>query len=163
MHQLHAIQYLPISKAAAWDFLSEPGNLKVITPQHMGFHILSGADRTIFEGQIIQYRVSPFTGYSTRWVTEITHVHHGDYFVDEQRFGPYDLWHHKHFLESVEDGVRMTDVIDFKLPGGFLGRIAYRLLIRKQLYRIFNYRTKRLQELFGSFDGASPSLSITTL
>ncbi len=163
MHQLKAIQYLPVSKNVAWDFLSTAGNLKTITPEHMGFDIISGDDRPLFAGQIIQYRVTPFTGYTTRWVTEITHVQKGDYFVDEQRFGPYDLWHHKHFLESVDGGVRMTDVIDFKLPMGFLGRIAYHTLVRKQLFQIFKYRNTRLQEIFGNSDGMVTSLSITTM
>ena len=85
----------------AWDFLSDPKNLKVITPDAMGFQILSGADRAMFSGQIIQYTVSPLPGYSTRWVTEITHVNEGSYFVDEQRFGPYALWHHKHFITKT--------------------------------------------------------------
>jgi len=52
----------------------------------------------MYPGQIIQYKVSPFIGITTTWVTEITHVKKGEYFADEQRFGPYYLWHHKHFI-----------------------------------------------------------------
>ena len=134
----------------AWDFLSNPANLSVITPPHMGFKILSGADRPMFPGQIIQYKVSPFKGITTHWVTEITHVKEGEYFVDEQRFGPYALWHHKHFISPVEQGVLMEDLIDYKLPFGWLGRLAHPILVKKQLERIFTYREAKLNELFGA-------------
>ena len=90
-YQLYAKQGLPITKAKAWDFLSDPDNLSLITPEGMRFEILSGTSIPMFVGQIIQYKVSPFPGYKTRWVTEITHLKSGDYFVDEQRFGPYAL------------------------------------------------------------------------
>ena len=133
LYQLHAQQSLPISKAVAWEFLSNPENLKVITPEHMGFDILSGAEKCMFPGQIIQYRVKPFPFYSTKWVTEITHIKEGDFFVDEQRFGPYALWHHKHFLNETTEGVEMEDIVDYKIPFGFLGGLAQILFIKKQL------------------------------
>ena len=91
LYRLRTIQDLPISKDQAWDFLSDPKNLKTITPDYMGFNILSGADHKMFPGQIIQYIVTPVAGIPTKWVTEITHVKEGEYFVDEQRFGPYAL------------------------------------------------------------------------
>lgn len=97
IHTLHKKQKLPISVEEAWDFLSNPHNLKIITPDYMGFDIRSGADRPMFAGQLIQYIVTPIAGIETKWVTEITHVKENEYFVDEQRFGPYSLWHHKHF------------------------------------------------------------------
>ena len=137
LYQLHAKQAIPISKEEAWDFLSDPKNLKEITPDHMGFQILSGADRAMFQGQIIQYIVKPFPGISTKWVTEITHIKEGEYFVDEQRFGPYALWHHKHFLKEVDGGVEMEDIIDYKIPFGVLGRLMHPLIVKKQLKRIF--------------------------
>ena len=97
IYRLHKTQNIPITMNQAWEFLSSPANLKTITPDYMGFHILSGADRPMFPGQIIQYIVTPVMGIKTKWVTEITHVKDKEYFVDEQRFGPYALWHHKHF------------------------------------------------------------------
>lgn len=151
LYKLHAKQILPISREEAWDFLSDPANLQVITPPHMGFKILSGSDRQMFPGQIIQYTVSPFAGISTRWVTEITHVREGEYFVDEQRFGPYALWHHKHFISDVEGGVMMEDIIDYKLPLGILGQIANKILVKKKLENIFQYREQKLTELFGEY------------
>ena len=160
LYQLHAKQALPISREKAWNFLSDPKNLKVITPDHMGFHILSGADRPMFQGQIIQYVVKPFPGYSTKWVTEITHVREGEYFVDEQRFGPYALWHHKHFLSDIEGGVLMEDIIDYKIPFGIIGQLVQPFLVKKQLNQIFEYRESKLNELFGTIEGYKNHLEL---
>lgn len=135
----------------AWDFLSDPKNLKTITPDYMGFDILSGADRKMYPGQIIQYIVTPVAGIPTKWVTEITHVKEGEYFVDEQRFGPYALWHHKHFIKPIANGVEMEDIVDYKLPFGILGRLAHPILVKPKLKEIFDYRFKKLIELFGPY------------
>ena len=159
LYQLRSKQSLPISQEKAWEFLSSPGNLKTITPDHMGFNILSGDDKPMFPGQIIQYKVSPFPGYTTKWVTEITHVKEGEYFVDEQRFGPYALWHHKHFIKSIEDGVEMEDIIDYKIPFGIIGEWAHPILVKKQLLQIFKYREQKLTELFGKIDSIPNELT----
>ena len=151
VYTLYKKQQLPISKKEAWSFLSEPKNLKVITPNYMGFDILAGADRPIFAGQIIQYIVTPILGIKTKWITEITHVVNGEYFVDEQRFGPYALWHHKHFIKEIDGGVEMEDIVDYKLPFGILGQLIHPFLVKPRLEQIFNYRTKKLEELFGKF------------
>ncbi|MDT8415584.1 MAG: SRPBCC family protein [Flavobacteriaceae bacterium] len=152
LHTLHSIQKLPIPLEQAWDFLSNPANLSVITPPDMGFVIRSGADRKMYPGQIIHYWVSPIAGIKTQWVTEITHVQNLQFFVDEQRFGPYKMWHHKHFLKAVDGGVEMEDIIHYVIPFGFLGSVAHQLFIRKKLETIFEYRRLKLIELFGSFD-----------
>lgn len=152
IYTLHTKQKLPISVEEAWNFLSDPKNLKVITPDYMGFNILSGADRPMFPGQIIQYIVTPIAGIKTKWVTEITHVCKNEYFVDEQRFGPYALWHHKHFIKEIEGGVEMEDVIDYKLPLGFLGELFQPFLVAPKLKEIFDYRQKKLIELFGEYE-----------
>ncbi len=151
LYNLHSTQKLPISVEEAWNFLSDPRNLKVITPDYMGFEILSGADRPMFPGQIIQYIVTPIAGIKTKWVTEITHVKEGEYFVDEQRFGPYALWHHKHFIKAIPGGVEMEDVIDYKLPMGLLGQMAHPFLVKPKLQEIFDYRQEKLLELFGEY------------
>ena len=151
IYTLHKKQNLPISIQQAWDFLSDPKNLKTITPEYMGFHILSGADRPMFAGQIIQYIVTPVLGIKTKWVTEITHVVDKNYFVDEQRFGPYALWHHKHFIKEIDGGIEMEDIIDYKVPFGSLGQLAHPILVKPKLEEIFNYRTKKLEALFGSY------------
>ena len=115
----------------------------------MNFRILSGADKTILPGQIIQYKVSPILGLNLKWVTEITHVKENEYFVDEQRFGPYSLWHHKHFIKEIDGGIEMEDVVDYKIPFGFLGQIAHPLFVKNKLRDIFKYREKKLIKLFG--------------
>ncbi|MDA9106753.1 SRPBCC family protein [Flavobacteriaceae bacterium] len=149
LYQIKTKQKLPISVDKAWEFLSNPKNLKEITPKHMNFRILSGADRSIFAGQIIQYKVTPMLGISTKWVTEITHVKDKEYFVDEQRFGPYALWHHKHFIKKIDGGVEMEDVIDYKIPFGIIGQIAHPIIVKNKLKQIFKYRENKLKELFG--------------
>ena len=151
IYTLHKKQNLPISVDEAWEFLSSPKNLKTITPDYMGFNILSGADRPMFPGQIIQYIVTPVLGIKTKWVTEITHVKDKEYFVDEQRFGPYSLWHHKHFIKAIDGGVEMEDIIDYKVPMGILGQMVHPILVKPKLEEIFNYRTKKLEELFGKY------------
>jgi len=163
LYQLHATQNLPISQKTAWEFFSNPTNLKNITPESMGFNILSGDDRVIFPGQIITYKVSPFPGYTTKWVTEITHVQEGTYFVDEQRFGPYTLWHHKHFITNIAGGVIIEDIIDYKLPLGILGQIMHPIIVKKQLLKIFNYRENKLSELFGSIPDTVGNLTLKTI
>jgi ligand-binding SRPBCC domain-containing protein len=163
LYRLSARQYLPIRPEVAWEFLSNPENLQKITPSHMGFKILSGADQGMYPGQIIQYSVAPVKGIRMRWVTEITHVKEGAYFVDEQRFGPYRLWHHKHFIAEVDNGVVMEDLIDYKLPLGPLGQLAQSFFVKKQLTGIFRFRERVLAERFGTLAGKPSSLSIETI
>jgi ligand-binding SRPBCC domain-containing protein len=163
MYRLSAHQYFPIQPKEAWDFLSSPENLQKITPKHMGFKILSGTQEPMYAGQVIQYTVSPFPGFRTRWVTEITHLEEGSYFVDEQRFGPYSFWHHKHFISAVENGTLMRDIIDYKLPMGPLGNLAQTLFVRRQLTAIFRYREKTLEAAFGRLPGYEAALAIKAI
>jgi len=151
LYTFHRTQKLPITLEQAWDFFSDPKNLKTITPEYMGFDIIAGADRRMYPGQIIEYRVSPLLGIKTKWVTEITHVVPNEYFVDEQRFGPYTLWHHKHFFSAIENGVAMEDLIHYKAPMGALGSLFTPLIVTPKLEEIFNYRTQKLTEMFGSY------------
>ena len=142
-------QKLPISMDVAWEFLSNPKNLKTITPEYMSFNIRSGADRKMYAGQIIQYIVTPILGIKARWVSEITQVVEKEYFIDEQRFGPYAFWHHKHFIKEIDGGVEMEDIIDYKVPLGILGQLVHPFLVKPKLEEIFEYRRKKLIELFG--------------
>ncbi len=151
IYSLHKKQNLPITLDQAWQFLSDPKNLKIITPDYMSFNIISGAERPMFAGQIIQYIVTPILGIKTKWVTEITHIVDKNYFVDEQRFGPYTMWHHKHFIKEIDGGVEMEDIIDYKLPFGVLGQMVQPFLVAPQLNEIFEYRKEKLEELFGTY------------
>lgn len=151
IYQLQSKQNLPITLDKAWDLLSNPKNLQMITPEYMGFKILSGADRDMYEGQIIQYIVTPLLGIPMKWVTEITHLKDKEYFVDEQRFGPYAFWHHKHFIKKIPGGVEMEDIVDYKIPFGILGQMVHPFLVAPVINEIFQYRRKKLIELFGEF------------
>jgi len=133
----------------AWDFFSSPKNLQKITPSQLGFKIISKhhGDK-MYAGQIIEYKVSPVLGIPIYWMTEITQVEDKKFFIDEQRFGPYSLWHHQHHFREVEGGVEMTDIVHYKLPLGILGDIAHALFVEKQLKGIFDYRFKIVEEMF---------------
>ncbi|NBV56459.1 MAG: hypothetical protein EBR72_01425 [Bacteroidetes bacterium] len=148
-YSLKTEQKLPISLQEAWDFFSSPKNLSKITPKHMGFIITNQPSETMFEGQIITYKVSPLLGVKISWMTEITTVKENEYFIDEQRFGPYSLWHHRHHFYEIDGGIKMIDEVNYKLPFGFLGSIAHHLFVRKKLKSIFEYREKVLIEMFG--------------
>ncbi|MFY7936536.1 MAG: SRPBCC family protein [Flavobacterium sp.] len=151
IYRLASKQNLPISKKEAWDFLSSPKNLKAITPEYMSFYFLCGAYTPLFDGKKFNFFVPPLLVINTTWVTEITHVVEGEYFVDEQRFGPYALWHHKHFIKEIPGGVEMEDIIDYKVPMGILGQLVHPFIVKPKLDEIFEYRRKKLIELFGEF------------
>lgn len=148
-YQFKQEQFIPASIDEVWDFISSPANLKVITPDYMGFDITSGdVPGKMYEGMIISYKVAPVLGIKTTWVTEITHIKDKEYFVDEQRVGPYTLWHHQHFIEPQENGVLMKDIVSYAPPMGFLGAIANTLMINSKLKEIFDYRTLAVEKKF---------------
>lgn len=143
-------QFIPSELETVWDFISSPKNLKEITPAYMGFDIVSESPvDKMYAGIIIAYKVSPMFGIKMNWVTEITHVEDKQYFVDEQRFGPYTFWHHKHFIKAVDGGVEMTDILHYKVPFGWIGDMVNTLIIRNKLKEIFDFRFKKLDEIFG--------------
>ena len=145
-YQLVKEQKIPASINDVWDFISSPRNLKDITPDYMGFDITSrDLPEKMYPGMIITYKVSPVLGIKITWVTEITHVRDKEYFVDEQRIGPYDLWHHQHQIVPVNGGVSMTDIVTYRPTFGFLGKIA------NKLKEIFDYRETAIEKRFGKF------------
>lgn len=140
LYRLESKQFLPIPIDEAWRFFSSPENLKEITPDHMGFNITSKRYEKMYPGMLITYVVTPLLGIKMRWCTEISQVVENQYFIDEQRFGPYNLWHHQHIFEEVEGGVEMTDIVHYGIPMGILGQWANTLFVKKQLTEIFRYR-----------------------
>jgi ligand-binding SRPBCC domain-containing protein len=152
-YTLNFSQKMPISLTEAWDFFSSPLNLSKITPKSMSFVITSdySTNTKMYEGMLISYKVSPLLGIKMDWITEITHVKEGAYFIDEQRFGPFALWHHEHHFAAIEGGVLMTDKLTYGVPFGFLGRIANSIMVAKQTQEIFDYRVKAVDELFGKY------------
>ena len=149
VYSIKTIQQLPMSLNDAWSFFSDPGNLKELTPDNLGFNIISKHHgKMMYAGQIIEYKVSPVLNIPIYWMTEITHVVDKKYFIDEQRFGPYELWHHQHHFKAVDGGVEMTDIVHYKLPFWFLGDIANSLFVKAQLKEIFDYRYQKAEKLF---------------
>ncbi|HSU50093.1 MAG TPA: SRPBCC family protein [Segetibacter sp.] len=150
VYSLKSTQIIPITLQRAWDFFSRPDNLKDITPSYMDFTVKSQHHgERMYAGQIIEYTVKPIFGIPIYWMTEITHVEDGRYFIDEQRFGPYSLWHHQHHFIEVNGGVEMTDIVHYKIPYWFLGDIANSFIVQNQLKQIFDYRYTSVKEKFG--------------
>ena len=151
MFTLHKTQKLPISLDTAWDFLCDASNLSKLTPSSMQMTILSGAEKPMYAGQILQYSVKPLPGFKTKWVSEITQYVPKKYFTDVQLYGPYAFWHHTHFVTEIEGGVIMEDLIYYKVPLGLLGKFVHPFLVKPKLQAIFNYRTQQLEAIFGKY------------
>lgn len=141
-------QYIKASVEEVWAFFSNPANLAELTPREMNFVTTTSPEDHIYAGQIITYTITPILGIKMKWMTEITHVQDKILFVDEQREGPYRLWHHQHHFIPYGEGVLMKDIVHYSLPFSFLGKLAHGLFVRKQLEDIFEYRRKKTDELF---------------
>lgn len=149
VYSFQTVQTIPVSLDVAWDFFSNPANLQAITPTNLGFKIISKYHGSVmYPGQVVEYTVKPLLGIPIYWMTEITHVEDKKYFVDEQRFGPYSLWHHQHHFKQVQGGVEMTDIVHYKVPFGFLGDIANSILVEKKLKEIFDFRFMVVEKRF---------------
>jgi len=151
-YQFERSQKINASKEEIWDFISSPANLKKITPEYMGFDITSKhSTEKMYEGMLISYIVKPLLNIKTCWVTEITHIKEGHFFIDEQRMGPYKLWHHQHFVSEIPGGVLMKDIVSYIPPFGFLGAIANQLIIKNKLEQIFAFRKAALDKKYGVY------------
>ena len=152
IYRFSTVQKIPVSINEAWSFFSRPNNLSAITPEELDFRIISlYHGEEMYPGQIIEYKVRPLLGIPVYWMTEITHVEDKKYFIDEQRFGPYALWHHQHHFKAIEGGVEMTDIIHYKVPMRILGDIANALIVRRSLEKIFRFRHEAVEKKFGKF------------
>ena len=145
VYRLHCEQQLPLSIDKAWKFFSSPRNLQSITPDDLQFEIKSLDSEDAYPGQIICYRIRLNALLKMNWVTEITQVEDKRRFIDEQRYGPYKMWHHIHHFEENEDGVLMTDDIYFKIPFGPFSHLLFKFYIKKNLENIFNFRREKLE------------------
>jgi ligand-binding SRPBCC domain-containing protein len=149
IHYLHREQTIPAPLEEVWDYFCDPRNLNELTPPDMSFEIVHGGDVRMYEGQIIEYRVEFLRGVRALWLTEISHVRKGVYFVDEQRVGPYRLWYHEHIFEVSSSGTKMTDHVTYLIPFGILGELLNAVWISKRLDHIFNFRREKISEIFG--------------
>ena len=151
-YHLKQTQKIPATLNEVWNFISSPQNLKTITPPHMGFEVTSNnGAMEMYPGMIITYKVSPILGIKLNWMTEITQIKELDYFIDEQRIGPYKLWHHQHKITAIEGGVLMEDIVTYQPPLALLGALANKLFIKRQLDEIFAFRTNAIEKIFGKF------------
>jgi ligand-binding SRPBCC domain-containing protein len=146
-------QKLPVSLSEAWNFFSNPKNLKTITPTFMGFDITSElTDVNMYAGMIITYKVRPLLKVPLNWMTEITQVSAPYFFVDNQKSGPFKIWHHQHLFKEIANGVEMTDTVNYSVGFGVLGRIIEKAFVQKRVEEIFDFRYKKLEEIFGKYN-----------
>ena len=148
MHILKQEQLLPISLEQAWDFFATPKNLNEVTPADLTFQITSVLPERMYEGLMITYKIKPMLNIPLDWCTEITHIKEMEYFVDEQRSGPYKIWHHEHHFKAVKGGVLMTDLLYYEIGLSIFGWLAGELFVHKKVREIFNYRYKTLENYF---------------
>lgn len=150
LQQKKWVETFPITREEAWRFFSRPENLSLITPPSMNFQIVRLPEGEMYEGMFIEYRVSPFPGIRVPWVTEITKIQDKRYFIDEQRLGPYRIWHHEHHFREVDGGVEMTDLLSYQLPVPLIRSFIGPLLVDKKVDSIFAYRKEVLEKRFGT-------------
>ena len=148
MRKIKQEQFLPLSLDQAWDFFATPRNLNIVTPAELVFEITSDLPDKMYEGLIITYRIRPMLNIAVNWCTEITHIRERQFFVDEQRKGPYNIWHHEHHFRAVDGGVLMTDILHYDIGKWVLGWAAGYLFVDKKVQQIFTYRYKALENLF---------------
>jgi len=150
VHILKSIQTIPSTIDSVWSFFSNPANLALITPPDLNLKVTNEVfGKEAYAGQVMLYTVKPLLGIPLGWMTEITQVNAPHFFIDEQRKGPYKLWHHQHHFKEVDGGVQMTDLVHYRLPFGILGSMAHPI-VKKKLLDIFNFRYERIVERFGA-------------
>jgi ligand-binding SRPBCC domain-containing protein len=161
VYSLCSRQRVPASLDKVWTFFSDARNLRVVTPPHLNLEVTNEVyGDSLYAGQVMTYKVKPLLGIPLAWMTEITHVQERNYFVDEQRKGPYKLWHHQHHFKAIEGGVEMTDLVHYRLPLSILGNMANSLLVKKELEKIFVYRYQKIVEHFGKWEGERMAIVI---
>jgi ligand-binding SRPBCC domain-containing protein len=150
VHVLRARQIVPAGLETCWSFFSDPANLRKLTPSSLDLRLTEEPPPSIYPGLMIQYQVRPLFGVPMTWLTEITHVRSMEYFADEQRVGPYAIWHHEHFFAPLEGGrTEVRDLVHYRLPLGWLGDLFHPVLVLPQLREIFAFREKAITEHFG--------------
>jgi ligand-binding SRPBCC domain-containing protein len=161
VHSLKSIQKIPAPLPEVWEFFSNPKNLLKLTPPFLNLKVTNEVfGGAAYSGQVMTYTVRPILGIPLGWMTEIKHVEPLKFFVDEQRKGPYRLWHHQHHFNPIEGGVEMTDLVHYRLPMGPLGQLANGLIVKKKLEEIFTYRYRQINIIFGEWPGQEMELLI---
>ena len=148
MYQLKTTQIIEEDISKCWDFFSSPHNLKKITPAYMNFQVLTDVPEIMYEGLMIEYRVTPILNIPTNWITKISKVEEKKYFIDEQWSGPYKAWHHEHHFKKIKNGTEMTDILTYQMPFGILGKVLHALFIKNKLKSIFKFRHQAVEQIF---------------
>src|SRR6478672_5145306 len=160
VHQLKSVQRLPVSLQEAWRFFSDTNNLLTITPPFLNLKVANQVFGVkVYPGQIIRYKVRPLAGIGVSWMTEITHLEEERFFVDEQRKGPYKLWHHQHHFKAIDGGTEMTDIVHYAIPFSFIGE-AFHPVVKKKLMEIFSFRFDKINTVFGQWPGQEMNVEI---
>jgi len=153
IYSIKRSQKIPVTLNVLWNFFSKPENLKKVIPENTQFSITSPLDSpVIYPGQIIEYDVKSVIGLHFKWITEITEVETNQYFVDEQKAGPFSVWQHQHYFVEIPGGVEMMDILQYRFRFGFLGRVLHKLYVKKRLQRMFDFRERKLKSLFGVYE-----------
>lgn len=152
VYSLYNSQKIPASLSTVWNFFSDAKNLLLLTPPHLNLKVTNEVyGGEVYPGQVMLYNVKPVLGIPLPWMTEIRYVQPLKYFVDEQRKGPYKLWHHQHHFNEIAGGVEMVDIVHYRLPLGWLGRIGNAVFVKNELKNLFAYRHQKIVELFGAW------------
>ena len=151
LYTLYAKQTVAKEIDLLWNFFRKPRNLNKLTPEDVEFKIISGKSDDFYSGKIISYKIKPFKMINFNWVTEISQVKEGSYFVDNQIFGPYTMWHHEHHFKSNSNGTTdIIDIVKYKVPFYILGKLMHKMFIRKKLFKIFMFRQKKINDIFNN-------------
>jgi ligand-binding SRPBCC domain-containing protein len=138
-HLLTREQILPGTPDEVFGFFADAFNLEAITPPWLRFRIVTPGPIEMGPGTLIEYRLE-LHRIPIRWLTRIESWLPGESFVDAQVRGPYRVWHHTHTFEAHERGTLVRDRVRYALPLGPLGGLAHRLVVRRDLERIFDFR-----------------------
>ncbi len=149
IYTLYSEKKIKATIEEAWSFFSKPKNLNALTPEDLNFKITSGNPKEFYQGKIITYKIKLLYIFGFNWTTEITKVEENNCFIDKQLFGPYKLWHHEHHFKDNNDGtITIIDKVKYKLYFYPISNLIHNLFVKKQLLHIFNYRSKKIQEIF---------------
>ncbi len=151
--RLDATQFLPQSRDRVFAFFADAFQLEAITPPWLRFEVLTPRPIDITSGTLIDYRLR-LHGIPLKWRSRISAWEPPYRFVDEQVRGPYRWWRHEHTFEEILGGTLCHDVVHYGVAGG---RWIDMLFVRRDLYKIFQYRRDRLAELFGLPDAPQPT------
>ena len=149
LRQLVRTQLVPLPRDETFAFFAEPSNLEAITPPWLRFRILGGQPIVIREGTLIDYRLVVHR-VPVRWRTRIERWEPDVCFVDTQVAGPYAFWEHTHAFEEHPDGTLIHDRVEYRMPLGAAGALMHRLVVARDLDRIFDYRRAAIGRKLGT-------------